>query len=196
MPERLNFSLLLEIRDDEDIRAELIQCICKTFRQWFGGITEISPLDYKNPRSDTSNLDTSAALRYHLGDSEILSFYFTGMRSERQAVLNISKNVPDATVYTISLPDADLIGDHLEMSSLLLGLLSGVRAQGLTSAVAAGRELGIEMSIHSIADLIMAASSPSSLIEYLCFSRKNSEGLARFTLAVERDDMLVFRRGE
>ena len=62
--------------------------------------------------------------------------------------------------------------------------------------MAAGRELEIESSIHSVDDLIGAAASPLSLIEYLCFSRKNSEGLARFILAVEKDDMLVFRRKE
>jgi hypothetical protein len=193
LPERFDFPVLVEIPDDQDIRAQLVERVLKIFSQWFSEVEHVLLLDCKTSELTTQSSVIADLNSCFLSSSQILFVYLTGVRANEKLVLGISKNV-GVVVYTVSLPDTDIMNHPEELIHLLSGLFSEISSMGLRCIVTGGGELEMEEPLKSISGVIRAASHRSSLVEYLCCDKKDAAQLNGFALLQENGNVSVFRR--
>jgi hypothetical protein len=193
LPEKFNFSVLMEIPDDQDTRAKLVNRISKIFSQWFCELDSVSLLDWANPELTTQFSSIASTERVSLSNSQILWLDFTGSTARERSVLGIDKH-QDVIVYTISLPNTDIRKRPKELLRLLGSLFLEVSALGLHCVAAGGAELEMEPSLQSVSDVIQSASQWPSLVEYLCCDDRDAAQLTNFILVQESGSASLFRR--
>jgi hypothetical protein len=193
LPERFNFPALVEIPNDQYIRLRLVEHISNIFSQWFCEVSDVFLLDREDPKLTTRFLNAESIENHFLSDSQILFLHFTGKRTDEKSVLSISKNA-GVVVYTISLPNIDILNNSEKLTQLLVSLFSEISAMGLHCVVTGGSELEIEKPVQSVSDVIRSASQRVSLVEYLCCDRKDAAQLTNFAPLKESGNSSIFRR--
>jgi hypothetical protein len=196
LPEKFNFPVLMEIPDDQDIRAKLVDRISKIFSQWFRELDDVFLLDWENPELTTRFPGIASIESVCLSGSQRLFLYFTGSSANERSVLGIAKH-QGVVVYNISLPTVDIRNHPKELLHLLGRLFLEVSALGLHCVATGGAELEMEPSLQSVSDVIRSASQwPSlmDLVEYLCCDKKDAAQLTNFTLVQESGNALLFRK--
>jgi hypothetical protein len=195
VPERLNFASFLEIADDKAVRSELIQRIKEIFSDCIGNATELVLMDYTSAGRIVKWTfpDAIPNLQCDLSTVEILFIYFNDNKKVGNSILSISRN-SDAFVYTISLPNLEMLARHDDLLSRLAELHLEMSDMGIHCVVLAGGELTIEKDFRSVDEVIQAASNRDSLVEYLCCDKNDAPQSTEFTPARESGAGAVYRR--